>query len=318
MVRLPDAPPLWARAVAAWDDVEALVKQGSAWREANKNDEEGLAAADRVGNEGVQERADALVSLVRALSLAGPATDPARKDSKMDDATAKAFMQRATDAWSPKARISGVRGVQARGVLGELATAELRWLVDKGATIDAAHWTDAESAVVRTRDDPDDDERKVGGASLLVTLRDLRVRYDEKRWKATNGREGLRPRDRSLKSPVALRTKEAVPSSVEEAVKARDGLADASKDRRGAAALKEAAGIMLAYGRGDEAGKRLAGALALECKGGGFETFVLAAQVAKATKNGDELKRLAALNEDPEKTCAKGPDEVKRGRDATK
>jgi hypothetical protein len=100
-------------------------------------------------------------------------------------------------------------------------------------------------------------------------------------------------------------------------VKARDGFAEMSPDHQGGLALREAAGIMLAYGRGDEAGTRLAGALKLVCKQGGFDTFVLAAQVAKATKNGAELKRLGALNDDPDQTCAKTPDDAKKGHALT-
>jgi hypothetical protein len=75
--------------------------------------------------------------------------------------------------------------------------------------------------------------------------------------------------------------------------------------------------MMLAYGRGDEAGTRLAGALKLVCKQGGFDTFVLAAQVAKATKNAGELKRLGALNDDPQETCAKTPEDAQKGRALT-
>jgi hypothetical protein len=234
----------------------------------------------------------------------------------MDDATAFEWFRRATHVWKTRAT-TGPAGVPARVALASIARAELAWLVRTNAAIDPARWTDAFSAGLAAREDPDTKARRPA-ALALVELADLHVRYEEKRFTTSHGKEGFAARAHALVEPLRVRPEEPLPSAIEDAVRARDG-ATLATEAASFDLLTGAAGLLLAYGHTAEAQRRLSLLVSRTCRErGGFAAFALAAKLARATKDDAELARLAALNADPATTCAKSPADVAQGRALTR
>jgi hypothetical protein len=312
--RVADAAPGFARAVARWDELAAMLAPGSAWREANAADVDALAEGARRARAVGPDRADVLVALAGAIDAAATRGGAL----PIDDAATSAALARARDAWAPLA-VPGKAGVRARAGLATIAVAEVAFLARTAPDVDAGRWAEAWRAVEATRDDPDAREGRIAAARLLVTLADRHVAYEEGRFVASRGRLGLAPRARALRPPLASPAVEELPPAVADAVRARDALAeaaaadDARSERR--EALVAAAGLLFSYGHTVPASRRLASAAALACRDpGGFATWKLAALVARAGRDTGELARLAAEHADPATTCARTPGEQAEGR----
>jgi hypothetical protein len=202
--------------------------------------------------------------------------------------------------------------------LASILKAELEWRTRHGGEIADSLWAGAWDAGMAARELAPHPEARRVVTSLVVAVADLHVRSEEKLFAATHGKRGFAARDRSLRTPLRPRPEEPLPTAIEDAVKARDALAE-SADAFAIEPLTDAAGLLFAYGHTGEAERRLATALALACKMRlGFPAFVHAAELAHATKNKAELARLAALHDDPRATCAKTPGEQAQGRALTR
>ena len=314
MERARTAAPRWARAVGAWDDLAVILRPGSPWRQANASDAEALHDASLRATEADAERAKALLALAMSLEASAASDGPL----PMDDAAALVWFRRATDEW----KMHAIATPDARFALAAIAKAALAWQTRAGTEVNPSRWADAWSTGLAARDDPDAKSGQPAAARALVDLADLHVRYEEKQFVTSHGKHGLAARNRALHAPFRARAEEVLPKAIEEAVQARDAIADdaaSSADAPAIDALTSAAGILFAYGHASDAEHRLSRALARACKTrNGFDAFTLAAEVARAAHDKEELARLAALHADPDTTCARSPTEIAKGRALTR